>query len=257
MHTAANPAFRPASNDLRAMNRAMAWSVAVHVGAVLAILIVPREWIASPPRPVMTISLGGTSGPRSTGTTSLGGRTVEQAVPQPRRPEPIRPTPRNDPDPVAVKPPPQVARPAPAPAPAKPVAPAVRPPTTGPEVTQGNTRVDTGARGQGAGLTFGGGGTGGETNLADFCCPEYLAFMTSAIDRNWQKTQPERGTTKIRFTIQRNGAITDLQIVQPSGSSMLDRAAQRALVDTRLPPLPPAYPADKLTVNLTFPYEGH
>jgi protein TonB len=252
----ANPAFRPNPRDLRAMNRATAWSVGIHVGVVLFLMVVPRDWITDPPRRVMTISLGGTPGPRSTGTTSIGGRTVEQVTPPPRRPDPVRPTPKADPKPVTAKPP-TPSKPVPAPkAPPKPEPPAVRPPTTGPQLAHGNTPVDTGARGQGQGLTFGGGGTGGETNLADFCCPWYLQLLTEQIDRNWQKAQAQRGTTVVRFSILRDGSISGLRVIQPSGSGLLDRAAQRALIDAKLPPLPREYSFDTLTVNLTFPYEG-
>jgi periplasmic protein TonB len=256
VNTTANPAFRPAPDDMRAMNRALAWSIGVHVAVVVVFAIVPRDWITEAPRPVMTISIGGTAGPRSTGTTSIGGRTVEQVAPPARRPEPIRPTPRAEPEPVAPKHPPPAARPAEVQQTVKRIPPAVRPPTTGPQLVQGNTPVDTGARGQGQGLTFGGGGTGGETNLADFCCPEYIQLLTAQIDANWQKAQAQRGTTVVRFSILRNGSITDLKVVKPSGSSLLDRASRRALEEARLPPLPVQYASDRLTVNLTFPYEG-
>src|SRR4026208_2441052 len=100
---------------MRAMNRAVAWSLGVHVGVVLLFLVLPRPWFGDPPRRVMTISLGGTAGPRSTGTTSIGGRTVEAVTPPTRRPEPIRPTPPVKPDPVAGKPP-AAAKPHPHPA---------------------------------------------------------------------------------------------------------------------------------------------
>lgn len=258
MSQSVNPAFQPSPADMRAMNRALGWSVGVHIGVVVLFLVVPRDWFADPPRRLMTISLGGTAGPRSTGTTSIGGRTVEAVTPPPRRPEPVRPTPPVKPDPVVAKPPPAakpVAKPAPTTKPVKPE-PAVRPPTTGPQLTQGNTPVDTGARGQGQGLTFGGGGTGGETNLADFCCPEYIALLTQQIDQNWQKAQQQRGTTVIRFSILKDGTVADLQVIKPSGSPLLDRASQRALLAAKLPALPSQYKSEKLTVNLTFPYEG-
>jgi protein TonB len=256
VNTTVHPTLQPSPQDVRAMNRVLAWSVGVHVAFVLALVVIPRHWIADPPRRVMTISLGGTAGPRSTGTTSIGGRTVEQVAPPPRRPEPVRPAPPTEPAPAPPVTTPPPAKPVPAASPQKPVAPAVRPPTTGTQLAQGNTAVDTGARGQGQGLTFGGSGTGGETNLADFCCPEYIQLLTQRIDENWQKAQSQRGTTKIRFSILRDGTITDLEVVQPSGSSLLDRASQRALATARLPALPPQYTSDRLTVNLTFPYEG-
>ena len=55
---------------------------------------------------------------------------------------------------------------------------------------KGSTRVDTGARGQGFGLTSGGGGgTGVQVDFANFCCPEYLSQMITLIQRNWQSNQ--------------------------------------------------------------------
>jgi protein TonB len=155
-----------------------------------------------------------------------------------------------------VKPPPAAVKPTATPKPVTPAPVVTRPPTTGAQLAQGNTPVDTGARGQGQGLTFGGGGTGGETVLADFCCPEYIQLLTQQIDQHWQKTQPQRGTTVVRFSILRNGTIADLEVIRPSGSSLLDRASQRALLSARLPPLPSQFTSEKLTVNLTFPYEG-
>ncbi len=129
-----------------------------------------------------------------------------------------------------------------------------RAPITGPAVTQGNTAVDTGASGQGAGLASGGRLSGGETDLANFCCPAYLDAMMTAIDSRWNKNQPERGTTTIKFTVMRNGSITNIDITQPSGYGVLDRAARAALIDVRLPPLPPDYTNETLTVHLKFPY---
>ena len=244
---------------MRAMNRALAWSVGVHVGVVLLFLVVPRDWFSEPPRrrddhlarrhrgsaidghdehrwsnrgvgdsPTAPTRADSSDAAGETGSGCRQTAAIGQASHQRRRPttKPAKPEP------------------------------AVRPPTTGPQLTQGNTPVDTGARGQGQGLTFGGGGTGGETNLADFCCPEYIAILTERIDQNWVKAQPQRGTTVVRFSILRDGTIADLQVIKPSGSPLLDRASQRALLAAKLPALPSQYKSEKLTVNLTFPYEG-
>jgi protein TonB len=162
----------------------------------------------------------------------------------------------------AAPPPPRQTKPAETPSPpAKPAARATRaprtpappPPVTGRQVFRGNTPVDTGVLQTGAGLSFGG-GTGGETNLADFCCPDYLAQVASTIASHWQRQQEERGLAIIRFTIQKDGTIADITIEQSSGSGLLDRASRSALVDSRLPPLPPGYAFDALTVHLRFPY---
>lgn len=237
------------------MNRALVWSLGLHIAVVVACLVLPRDWIVKRPRPSLTIELGGAPGPRTTGTTSIGGRTIEQVAPPPKRPEPIRPTPKDIITPAPVKAPPTAAKPVDVPRPEPP--PPSRPPTTGQQITEGSTRVETGATGQGVGLTSGGGGTGGETNLQDFCCPEYLQLLTQNVALNWRKAQPEKGTTEIRFSILKDGRVANIEVAVPSGSSVLDRISRAAIFDLRMPPLPAAYPADKLTVRIKFPYEGH
>jgi periplasmic protein TonB len=225
---------------------------------VLVAALLPREWFGrEEPRRVMTVSLGGTPGPRSTGQTSIGGRTVEQVAPPPRRPEPVTPVSPKPPTPEApaVRTPPRAEAP-PAETPRPAARPTPRPPTTGRQVARGSTPVDTGAVGQGAGLSFGGDeGLGGMTDLADFCCEWYLTQMTAAIDGNWRKNQPERGgTTILKFTVARNGAIQDVALEQSSGNNVLDRAARAALRDTTLPALPGEYTSDTLIIHLKFPY---
>jgi protein TonB len=239
------------------LNRILTWSFAVHIGFVAALFIVPRDWLSRSRErpPLMTISLGGNSAVKTSGTNLIGGRTIEQATPPPKRPEVIKPTPKPPPAPTVAKPTPT---PPPArPAAAKPEAPAVRPPVTGPQVTQGSTAVETGARGQGTGLTFEKGVGGGETDLKDFCCPEYLTHMLSTIDAQWDRTAGGlRGTTVVRFEVLRNGQIVDTKVSKTSGSDQLDRLARRALANARLLPLPAQYTEERLIINLTFPYGG-
>ena len=122
----------------------------------------------------------------------------------------------------------------------------------------GTARVETGAKGQGFGLSSGGGGTGGRSTLDtnDFCCPEYLVDMLNRIHKNWNQQQQATGIVFVKYTIQRNGQLTDIRVETPSGNPNLDLASQRALVNTRmLAPLPAAFPEPHLTVNLEFRYE--
>src|SRR5262245_37000309 len=135
MTTAENPTFQPSPSDIRALGRATRWSIGVHVGVVLIFFLVPRGWLTKPPRPLMTITLGGTPGPRSTGMTSIGGRTVEEVAPPPKRPEPVPQTSKNESDVVPAKTPTPPAKPAPS---AKPQPQPTRPVTTGPQVTSGH-----------------------------------------------------------------------------------------------------------------------
>jgi TonB family protein len=131
-----------------------------------------------------------------------------------------------------------------------------RTPSQGAEPQTGSATADTGAKGMGFGLTTGGGGTGGYLDVGNFCCPEYLTTMLSLIQRNWNSQQQVAGQTVVKFTIQRDGRITDVEVERPSGYFALDQTAQRALLMTRqLPPLPAQFTEPQLTVHLIFRYE--
>jgi TonB family protein len=215
-------------------------SVVAHTGVLAFLLFGPMDWrldADDTPRTVMTISLAGAPGPRAGGMTPMGGRAVP---PPPAEPAPVR----------AAPPPPKAAersartvrRPQPKPAPEEP-----RP---------GVTRTETGARGQGFGLTTGGGGGSGvQLDVANFCCPEYIEQMVTLIQRNWQANQGITGTTVMKFAIARGGSIQGVMVERPSGFVALDLAAERALLMTRLPELPPQFSNPTLTVHLTFEYQ--
>ena len=128
----------------------------------------------------------------------------------------------------------------------------------GAEAQAGTTRVETGARGQGFGLSSGGGGgTGSRLELtSEFCCPEYIVDMLNRIHKNWNQQQQATGVVLMKYTIRRNGQITDIEVETRSGNPSLDIASQRALMNTRmLAPLPAGFPEPHLTVHLTFNYE--
>ena len=101
----------------------------------------------------------------------------------------------------------------------------------------------------------GGGGDGSYLDVADFCCPAYLIDMRDRIYRVWTQQQQSTGVTLMKYTIQRTGAISDIQVERSSGNLLLDRESQRALTLTRLAPLPSGFPDDHLTVHLEFKYE--
>ena len=121
------------------------------------------------------------------------------------------------------------------------------------EPRPGSTRTETGARGTGFGLTTGGGaGTGVQLDVANFCCPEYIEQMVALVQQNWQRNQGVAGSVLMKFTITRRGSIEGVVVERPSGFVALDYAAQRALLLTRLPELPPQYPNPTLGVHVTF-----
>jgi TonB family protein len=231
-----------------------------HALVLGALVLVPGilggQAVSDEPRVVMSISLGGAPGPRAGGMTPMGGRPIQSVTETPTaRPQPVRPPAAKPPDMTM---PTRDARPAPrreqlrsAPAEARGTT-----PTRGPREQLGSAIAETGGQGLGLGLsTGGGGGTGGEINLGDFCCPEYLSTMLQLIQRNWQEKQAVGGHATMRFTIRRDGSIVDVEVARSSGYTALDLAAQRALLLTRLPPLPAAYTNAELTINLNFQYQ--
>jgi TonB family protein len=135
-----------------------------------------------------------------------------------------------------------------------------RKPTTGPAVRTGDARTETG----GAAIPFGGltrpsgGGTSGTsatTDFANFCCPAYLTQMADLIRKNWNQNQGASGQVTVKFTIRRDGTLTDIEIEKPSGISLLDLESQRALFKTKaLPELPREFTENTLTIHLIFDY---
>jgi TonB family protein len=100
-------------------------------------------------------------------------------------------------------------------------------------------------------------GTGSTLDIVgDFCCPDYLALMVQKIRTNWNQQVDSRGLVIVKYTIQRDGTITNAEIEKQSGYTVLDLNALRAVVGTRqLTPLPAAFPNPSLTLHLWFRYE--
>jgi TonB family protein len=223
-------------------NAMLVGSLIFHTALIIVLLFGPLDWgiEAEVPRTVMTISLTpGPPGPR-TGITTEGGRAV--APPPPEAVPKAMPPPPPKPENVV---PTQTRRTPPA------------KPKVEEEPRPGVTKTETGARGQGFGLSASGGnvGAGVQLDVANFCCPEYIQQMVTLIQRNWQQNQGVRGNTGMKFTITRGGSIQDVSTEKPSGFVVLDLAAERALLTTRLPELPPQFPNPSLTVHITFEYQ--
>jgi len=244
------------------LSQTAAISIAAHAVALIALAFVPGILPKSvpPQRTVMTISLGGTPGPKAGGMTMIGGRTIQAAAPS------AAPKIDRIPMPSLDKPQPAMVMPVPDPklkakTPAKVTAASKDPQgvagARGAETQKGSTAVETGARGQGFGLsTSGGGGTGSTLDVKDFCCPEYLQDMMARIRANWTQQQQATGTVLMKFTILRNGQIAGIERERSSNFTSLDLASERALYTTgKVAPLPGGFPDDHLTVHLNFEYE--
>lgn len=231
-------------------------SVVAHLVLVGLFVFLPAAWFGAdqkPPETIMQISLGGPIGEDKAGLTALTARTTQQIQPELKnKVEPVRPPSATAPD---------MIEPTKAPPKKTPVNkveakdPKSNRPTKGAEIRQGSSIAETKARGQGfGGLSSGGGGTGVQLEVGDFCCPEYLATMSALIKANWNDRQNAAGLARVRFVIQRDGRIVDITILESSGVQSLDFFAERALRLTKLPPLPNAYPERALAVRLAFEY---
>ena len=233
-------------------------SLGVHGAALALVALLPAVMPApaQQPRVVMNISLGGAPGPRTGGTQMLGGRRIDAALPStapqvakttlpspPPRPEMSLPDPRQKPE---------AAR--------KPAVASKDPKGTaagrGTEAQVGTARVETGAKGQGFGLSSGGGGGDGmRLDVANFCCPDYLVDMRNRILNNWNQQQGATGVVLMKYTVLRSGQITAIEVEKSSGNPTLDLASHRALINTRsFAPLPSAFPEPQLTVHSEFEY---
>jgi TonB family protein len=234
-------------------------SIAVHGLFFAAVIFAPNGLLhRAPPPTVMNISLAGAGGPDVGGANPISGRPVQEVTEESKPREAVRP-------PAAAAP--EMTTPAPNAKPAKASTSAVksapdeargRTPTKGKEPVFGSAIADTGVRGQGFGLTTGGGpGSGSSLEITgDFCCPEYLVVMAARIRSAWVQNQGARGQTIVRFTIQRDGTIVNSEIFAESGNPPLDLAALRAVRQTRtLPPLPDAFTNPTLTLRLSFIYQ--
>jgi TonB family protein len=114
----------------------------------------------------------------------------------------------------------------------------------------------TGAPGGISGQAGGGGGSG-FLDDASFAYGWYLSNMTSILGRNWARPiKPDLSTTLravVHFRVLKDGNLADIVLEQPSGDSVLDRSALRAVQDSNpLPPLPYQYGKDSLGVHFFF-----
>jgi TonB family protein len=263
LHEAVSDVLADRAADADGVSRTVLLSLAAHVTLIAAIVLLPASWRSgSIPAEVtpMMITLSGGTGPDAGGMTPISGRPVQEVAPPDTRPKAETPP--------APKPPEMVA-PSEKPLPKPPVKATEKPieksssrkPTTGPQIKTGDARADTG----GAPIPFGGltrpsgGGStnsGAFTDYANFCCPAYLSQMTDMIKRNWTQNQGSSGQVQVKFTIARDGRLSNVVLEKSSNISVLDLESQRAVLKTaQLPPLPREFTESTLTVHLVFEYQ--
>jgi TonB family protein len=249
------------SQDTEKLSRMVLLSLVAHAGLLALVILLPAGWGAAvhQDRNVMMISLGpGAPGPKQ-GMNPVSSKPIQQAIPDTAKPKVEAPPALPKPEMVEpLKTAKREIKTAAKPEPRK-EEPQLhgRTPTTGPQVKAGSARIETG----GQPVPFGGLATGGGaagtayTDFGNFCCPEYLTTMVQLVQRNWQQNQGVDGTVIVKFTIRRDGSITDIEVEQQS-AQFLNLSAQRAVVATKqLPALPAAFTGDHLTVHLVFQFK--
>ena len=86
----------------------------------------------------------------------------------------------------------------------------------------------------------------------------WLRRFVAQVKRNWfvpQAAMIMKGHVVITFNIHRNGAITDIEVKQPSSVESFNIAAVNALMSSNpTQPLPPEYPSDSAFFTVTFLY---
>ena len=86
----------------------------------------------------------------------------------------------------------------------------------------------------------------------------WIRRFVAQVRRNWfvpMAAMTMRGHVVLTFNVHRNGALTDVQVIQPSTIESFNVAAMNALLASNpTEPLPPEYPADKAFFTVTFYY---
>lgn len=84
----------------------------------------------------------------------------------------------------------------------------------------------------------------------------YAQQIFDRVSQKWNRadvTSRPHAHAIVRFSLQRNGTVQNIQVVQSSGSYTLDTSAQRAVMDAvPLPPFPAGFNYNAVNVDLTF-----
>jgi protein TonB len=241
----------------RGLSSTLAYSLGAHLLLVAGTVVVP--WLMPREPPLRLVEGHAVVLPRG------GGGTPEAPAPpaQPRaKPEPVESA-APPPPPVVLKPPPKAEpRPNALPLPNARKQPATPPPVRATQrvapstgaAASGSTASGRGTSPAPPGLMIGPPGPGVPTGT-DSGGDWYLAGVQQKIWMLWNQ-QLKAGYTQsvsVTFTIQPGGQVTDVRVTQSSGVSMLDMAAQRAVLNAGpFGPLPREYGQNPRTIEAIF-----
>lgn len=197
----------------------------------------PRDVLTLPSLPKPSIS-GAAVRPHAAPT-----RTEEMTLPGRHRPserQPVAPV-------VAPPAPPKIVAPQVASAPA----------ISQPVITPSVGDLAKAGAGQGLGVATETGVTVGNTDPA---LAYYFVLIQDKITGNWTPPKMSPGTTasvSLSLRILRSGQVRNLAVGSSSGDRLLDDSAVRAVgLSSPLPPLPPLFKAEALSLDLRFTFVG-
>ncbi len=237
---------------------------AVAIGGVIWASVANRP--DRPPPNAMTVKLGGPP------KMELSGEARKAPVAGVSRKKPT-PAPKAKPKPVKKAPPKRATpkkneiglnrdkkkpekKPAPTPAPEETPSRSTdpTPPKAEPEPEDKAAIARGGFGDNGAGITMQVGDGSENVEKDDLEFINYYKTVLAEVSKQWVKTGLEGGTARIRFYIDREGRVSNMEVVQSAGRSFLDGPAKRAILASEFPPLPHGYRGDKLIFNINFQY---
>jgi periplasmic protein TonB len=255
--------------------RSLPGSIAAHVCVAVVVVVLTAHRVPSPINPeAEPVTLVFAPAPAETlrDTSPAEDMAPEPApptqqpppVPEPPPPEPLPSTEQlaipvpEPPPPVDLMPPPAVTTPPSPPAPSKPIA---RPPAPKPasRPRPNNTAPVAPAPAEAQAAT--GGSPTAPVNPPHQAAisPGWQSALGSWLQAN--KTYPEdarrrgdEGRATVRFTVSREGRVTDFQLLSSTGSTVLDAAVERLLRGARLPAFPTGMDQEQVTVTLQIRY---
>lgn len=235
--------------DRLRLRAAFVVALVVHLGVGVAVAVAP-DFARQEPEPLEFVKV------RVVPAAALG--TSRPEPPRPKPPEPKPPEPEPEPEPPAPEPapdpepPPRPAVPPPEPPERRAPPPEPAPSRTAPSAPAASperAQREGSPRGNPLGTSpFGVAGVDNPTFTYDY----YLDQMLGRIESRWQRPRVSGPIeAMVHFRIDKEGRISEVEVVQPSGVPAFDLAAQRAVMEAApFPPLPRSYRSDSLGVNL-------
>lgn len=224
-------------------------SIAAHLAIVVGSFLVA---VLAPAKPLLNVAdgiavplpPGGGGQPNAEPPAPAPEVPAATPAPEPPKPEPVKPQ--------VIKPPkeaPKKGLPEPDAKPSK-----KKPTPTPAPARAGGVAGGTGTSKDPVGIGIGPPGPGvpeGTDLLGDW----YLAGVKRKIYSLWvQQIRPEfQQAVAVSFTILADGSVTDVNVVESSGITLIDRAAQRAVISSApFGPLPKTYGTDRYTIQAVF-----